>query len=380
MPELPAAWAAPGAAAPQVTTPVRAAPAQPEARVRTGLRPIPLRPLSALELIDGAIGAVRAVPAALLGWASILVVALALADFAFAWVFNAAVAAAARVHPLITTDMFGNTIVQYGRTSDAGTFGLVVVNAFMPIVSSGIAVTVVAGLIAEPVKRYVDGNGAPEPISQDREAGANRALIARLSLIAIVSSLPRVILLVLYALTTLAIANDPQSSVGAVLTPLTLVGVPICAWLTADWAVAAPVAALEGGRGFAALGRARRLASRGRWRTLWITVLTLVIALCVVGPLTICQYYIGSVHGVSGLLNGETVSGATYWWLVGYVVLAALAQALTAPFRAATATMLYVDRRFRREGLDIRIAWARVARTIGNGNGNRTGNGNGSGR
>jgi len=50
---------------------------------------------------------------------------------------------------------------------------------------------------------------------------------------------------------------------------LTLIGIPLCLWLTADWAVAAPVAALEGRRGFAALGRARKLASRGRWRTMW---------------------------------------------------------------------------------------------------------------
>jgi hypothetical protein len=177
-----------------------------------------------------------------------------------------------------------------------------------------------------------------------------------------------VILLVLYALAELAIVNDPQGSFGAALALLTLIGIPLCGWLTADWAVAAPVAALEGNRA-APLGRARRLASRGRWRTLWVTLLTLVIAVVVVGPLIICQYYIGSVDGVSGLLDGESVAGATYWWLVGYVVLVALSQVLTAPFRAATAAMLYVDRRFRREGLDIRIAWARVARSSGNGKG-----------
>ncbi len=367
MPELPAAWAAPGASAPKGTSPVRAAPTQPEVRGRTSLRPIPLRPLNALELIDGAIGAVRAVPTALLGWASLLVTALALADFAFTWVFDAAVAEAARVHPLITTDIFGTTIVRYGRTSDAGTFGLDVVNTFMPIVFSGIAVTVIAGLIAEPVKRYVDGDGTNStPTHRTPEA---RALVARLSLIALVASLPRLILLVLYAMTTLAIANDPQGGLGGVLALLTMVGVPICAWLTADWAVAAPVAALERTRGFAALGRSRRLAARGRWRTLWVTLLGLVIAMAVVVPLLICQYYIGSVHGVGDLLNGAPVAGATYWWLAGYIALVALAQVLTAPFRAATAAMLYVDRRFRREGLDIRIAWARVARSNGNGKG-----------
>ncbi len=45
-----------------------------------------------------------------------------------------------------------------------------------------------------------------------------------------------------------------------------------------------------------------------------------------------------------------------------YAVTYLLTLLLTTPYRAATATLLYVDRRFRREGLDIRIAWARLAR------------------
>jgi hypothetical protein len=182
--------------------------------------------------------------------------------------------------------------------------------------------------------------------------------------------LPRAILLALCALVTIAVVNDPNGSYGVFFVFLMLLGVPLCAWLTADWAVAAPVAALENAtKSFAALGRARRLASGGRWRTLWATLLTLVISSVVVGPLLICEYYIGSVHGVRDLLNGDPVSGATYWWLAGYIVVVALSLVLTAPFRAAVATMLYVDRRFRREGLDIRIAWARVARSIGSGKG-----------
>lgn len=362
MPEQPTAWTMPGTAVPEATTAIRAAPAPPEPRERTGLRPIPLRPLSVLELIDGAIGAVRSVPAALLGWATVLVAALALADFAFTWVFDAAVAAATRVHPLITTDIFGNTIVQYGRTGGTGTLGLVMVNALTPIVFSGIAVTSMAGLIAEPVNRYVDGAGAATA-TPTRPA---RKLVARLSLIAVVANLPRLILLVLYALTTLAIVNNSQSNVGVAMVFLNLFGLPLAAWLTAEWAVAAPVAALEDKRAFAALGRAHKLVSNGRWRTMWVMLLTLGIAVVVVAPLLICQYYIGSVHGVGDLFDGEAVSGVTYWWLVGYAVVVVVIQALTAPFRAAVATMLYVDRCFRREGLDIRIAWARIARSSGN--------------
>jgi hypothetical protein len=325
-----------------------------------------LRPLSVLELIDGAIGAVRSVPAALLGWASLVVVASALADFTLTWAFGAAVTAATRVHPLIQTDDLGNTVIQYGKTAGAGAFGVFVVRALMPIVLSGFAVTILAGLIAEPVKQYVDGatTAAPAQTNQTRD------LLRRLTTIAAVTTLPRAILLALCALVTLAVVNDPNGSYGVLFVFLTLLGVPLCAWLTADWAVAAPVAALENAtKSFAALGRARRLVSGGRWRTLWATLLTLIISSVVVGPLVICEYYIGSVHGVRDLLNGDPVSGATYWWLAGYVVVVALSLVLTAPFRAAVATMLYVDRRFRREGLDIRIAWARVARSIGSGKG-----------
>ena len=102
---------------------------------------------------------------------------------------------------------------------------------------------------------------------------------------------------------------------------------------------------------------------------MWVTLFTLGIAPIVVAPLLICQYYIGNVHGVSALLSGEAIPGSTYGWLAGSVAVIALRQVLTAPFRAATAAMLYVDRRFRREALDIRIGWARVARSNGNGKG-----------
>jgi len=44
------------------------------------------------------------------------------------------------------------------------------------------------------------------------------------------------------------------------------------------------------------------------------------------------------------------------------LILTAVVVLVSVPLRATTATMLYVDRRFRREGLDVRIAWARVAR------------------
>lgn len=363
---MPAAWAAPGAPAPEVTTAVRTVSVREgEAGVERIARPVPLRPLSVLELIDGAIGAVRAVPAAMLGWASVVVVASALADFVLTWLFDTAVASATRTHPVIITDDFGNTVVQYGRTQGAGTFGIFVVHALLPVVCSGIAVTILAGVFAEPIKRYVDGaaGAAPEPARQTRR------LIGRLTAIAAMTALPRLVFVGLYALATLLVVNDPQGGHGSAMAAFTIIVGPLCALLAADWAVAAPVAALEGARRLSALKRSRRLAATGRWRILWTTLLTLLMSAVVMIPLIICQYYIADAQGVRDLFDGDPVTGATYWWLAGYVIVLTLIQVLTAPYRAAVATMLYVDRRFRREGLDIRIAWARVARTVEAGKG-----------
>lgn len=366
MPELPAAWAAPGAPAPEITTVIRTASVRDaEAGVERIARPVPLRPLSVLELIDGAIGAVRAIPVALLGWTSLIVVGAALADFVLTWLFDAAVATATRTHAVITTDDSGNAYAQFGITQGAGTFGLFVVHALLPIVCSGFAVSILAGLLAEPIKQYVDGAAAPSPVPVRQ----TRQLIVRLSGLAAVTALPRAVFVALYAFATLLVVNDPQGGHGSVMALITFVGAPICLALIADWAIAAPVAALEGARGFSALSRSRKLVTAGRWRTLWSTVLTLTISVVVMIPLIICQYYIANTHGVRDLLNGAPVTGATYWWLAGYLVVLTLIQILTAPFRAALATMLYIDRRFRREGLDIRIAWARVARTIAAGKG-----------
>ncbi|MBS2962161.1 hypothetical protein KGA66_03830 [Actinocrinis puniceicyclus] len=365
MPELPTAWASPGAPAPEATRVLRAAdgrgPAAADERIA---RPVPLRPLSILELVDGAVGAVRTVPVTLLGWTSLLVVGAALVDFMLTWLFDSAVAAATRVHPVISTDELGSTFVEYGRTRGAGTFGVFVVHAALPIVCSGFAVTILAGLFAEPVKRYVDGAS-----SAGAGTGETRQRLGRLVALAAVTAFPRAVFVALYALATLLVVDDPQGGHGAAMAWITILCGPMCAVLTADWAVAAPAAALEDARRLSGLRRSHRLVTAGRWRVLWATSLTLLIATVTMLPLISCQYYIGSAFGVRDLLNGDPVPGTAYWWLAGYVLALTLVQVLTAPFRAAAAVMLYVDRRFRREGLDIRIAWARVARALTAGKG-----------
>lgn len=334
------------------------------------MRPIPLRPLGVLELLDGAIGAVRALGTGVIVRASAVAGVCALAGLSVLWAFDAAMKSAIRIHPLITTDDFGVTTVQYGQASHTAAFGVFAVSVLIPTVFCGFAATIVAGLLARPVKRYIDGEGGDGANGQ----GANGARpatpsIPRLCVLAAITALPRIVFTGLLVMLALAAANDPSGSYAGIYTLLILVGVPLCFWFTAQFAVAAPASVLEGLGPVSALRRGGKLVASGRWRVLWASLLTLAITTAVTISLIVLQYSIYYDHGLSALLNGDPVGASTYWWLAAEVVVVALFSVLTVPFRAAVAALLYVDRRFRREGLDIRIAWARVARANGGGKG-----------
>lgn len=380
------AWAAPAAPAP--APPVAAAsgapgaataagggsPAVPDGGVRglEGVRPIPLRPLTVLELLDGSIGAVRALSSGVVARVSAVAGVCALGGLGVLWAFDAAMRSAIRVHPVTTTDDFGVTTVQYGVADGASKFGIFVVSALIPLVFSGFAATVAAGFLARPVKEYIDGNrvaaaandGAPADNPSARSK-PRRMTLTRLSVLATVSMLPRVLFTGLLLLVALSSAGDPSGSYAGAYTLLILGGILVCCWLAAEMAIAAPAGVLEALGPSAALVRGRRLVSAGRWRVLWTSLLALGICTVLTVPLIVLQYNIFYRHGISDLLDGASVNASTYWWMAADVAVAVLVALLTVPFRAAVAAMLYVDRRFRREGLDIRIAWARVARANG---------------
>jgi hypothetical protein len=361
------------------------------ARGMEGVRPIPLRPLTVLELLDGSIGAVRALSSAVVTRVAVAAGVSSLAGLGVLWAFDATIRGAVRVHPLIRTDDFGVTTVQYGAAGGDAKFGIFVVSVLIPLVFSGFAATVAAGLLARPVKEYIDGNSAAPNAGNgaggngatgngaagngssahaaSAKPGTNVASLLRLCILATIAALPRVLFTGVLMLVAYSAANDQSGDYAGAYALLILGGLVLCLWLTAETAVAAPAAVLEGLGPASALGRGRRLISAGRWRVMWTSLLTLGISSVATISLIVLQYYIYYQHGISDLLDGASVDSSTYWWLTADVAVAVLLGVLTVPFRAAVAAMLYVDRRFRREGLDIRIAWARVARANGGGKG-----------
>jgi hypothetical protein len=313
--------------------------------------------MTVLELIDGAVGAVPSVPRFLLVRAALVTSAFGCVALALTWWFNRAVGTAVRAHPIWTSiGVFDDTEVHIAPSGGA-TFSLLTTEILIAVVCSGLAATVIAGLFAPSVKAYVDAEPA--------DAAALRAILrgrtARLFVLALIAALPRIALTVLFGLLTWTAVVNPATGVGPWYTLIALLlGVP-CYLLTATTAVAAPAAALEGIKVRAALRRSRRLAKHGMFRIAWACLLTLFIVAAATAALDAFDWQLRDVYGVGGQFAAVPGSPGFSWWLLVYVVVYLLTLLLTTPYRAATAVLLYVDRRFRREGLDIRIAWARLA-------------------
>jgi len=321
-------------------------------------RPIPLRPLSVLELIDGAVGAVPSVPRALLVRAAAVITGTAAAALALTWWFNRMIGSLVQANPSwISTDYFDDQTLNYAPSSGTR-ISLVTTEVLFAVVCSGFAATVLAGLFAPSVKAYVDA----EPVDSAQVRALLRGRTARLFALATFATLPRVVLVALFALITRLSAEQPGQGVGGWYFLICLCGLPLCFWFTSLTAVAAPAAALEGASFGAALRRSRRLAGRGMFRVGWTCLLTLLIAAGATLSLDVFGWQLRDKFGVGDQFAAVPGSPGFSWWLVAYLVTYLLTLLLTTPYRAATATLLYVDRRFRREGLDIRIGWARLAK------------------
>jgi hypothetical protein len=154
----------------------------------------------------------------------------------------------------------------------------------------------------------------------------------------------------------------------AVLTTLLqFLGLLLCLapgiWLWGIWAVSVPALMVENSTVRGALGRSRALVSGTFWRVWGIRALGALMVMFVGG-------FILAPFEIIGIVVDSDVfsaSGGSSHVPVLFVVLTAIGSAVsatfTAPVRAGIDSLLYVDLRMRKEGLDIALqqAAARVA-------------------
>ncbi len=125
-------------------------------------------------------------------------------------------------------------------------------------------------------------------------------------------------------------------------------------WLWGVWAVAAPALVIEGTSAFRALGRSFRLVSGEFWRTWGIRalgwVLTSVLGFFLMLPFEALAAAVSDYNPFSTSGSAPSYPTLFVWITAAGGLVSAL---FVGPITAAIDTLLYVDLRMRREGLDI---------------------------
>jgi hypothetical protein len=125
-------------------------------------------------------------------------------------------------------------------------------------------------------------------------------------------------------------------------------------WLWGVWAVVGPVLAVERTTAVGALGRSVHLVSGNFWRAWGVRalgwLLTTVLGLLVTVPFEVLAGLVSDFNPFD-TTNGTPAYPALFVWITAAGGL--VSALLVAPIGAAIDSLLYVDLRMRREGLDI---------------------------
>jgi hypothetical protein len=311
-----------------------------EPEVKPGI--IPLRPLGVGEILDGAISAIRRHPKVMLGVAALVGVVSAL--------LNAVVTLVAfrdleGIDPETATD---EEVLNAAAASVGGALASFAVLTVVTLIATGI-LTVAIG-------RAVLG----QPVSLGEAWQAARPYLLRLIGLSILSSL--VVFGVFFAgpIIGILIAVAGAEGLGIAVAVLGGIGGFVAAvFLYVKFALAAPALILERQRVIEAMRRSYRLVTGSWWRTLGILILAAVLAWIIGGIIQTPFSLLGM--GTSYYVPGADINAPSAADVAIASIGGIIASAVTLPFSAGVTTLLYVDRRMRREGLDIELARAASA-------------------
>lgn len=305
---------------------------------------IPLRPLGVGEILDGAISSIRAQPRIMLGLSALLAVITQVLVVPLTWLLLRDVGDTAFgfEEPTSPDEQFAFTA---SAVSAAG----------IQVVVTLVAALLLTGVLTVVVSRAVLG----QTISAGQAwAQARPRIPALLGVTGLVLLIELGVLLVGLGPGILAVAlNAP--TVALVLA--FLLGVPVAlglaVYLYVAFSLASPAIVLERRGVRASLRRSRQLVRGAWWRTFGILLLVNVIAQFLAGILSV-PFTVGTLL-VSYLTGGG--DGMNPYEILPLLVTALgtiVAAAVTWPFTAVSTALLYVDRRIRREGLDLELARA----------------------
>jgi hypothetical protein len=307
---------------------------------------IPLRPLGVGEILDGAVTTIRRNPGPMLGLSAIVAVLTQLLGVGLGYVLFQDVADIESLSPTASAGQILSAL--------AGVLGA----SAIVVIVTWIATVVLTGILTVVVSRAVLGE---QPTVGQAWAAARRRL-PRLLLLTIVYSLiwlAPFLVAVLAGVGSGLAGTDPDAAaaIGAVLG---LLAIPVAIWLYVRYVLSGPALMLESAPGDVArpvgvTGALRRSAElvRGSWWRLFGILLLILLISAIISQVISVPFALPAFF-----LEQEPTESQFLLTLVVSALGGVIAATITAPFTAAATALLYVDRRIRREGLDIELARA----------------------
>jgi hypothetical protein len=338
----PTSWGAPTSWGP---VPPAGYAAPPPAPPRPGV--VPLRPLGLGEILDGAVQTMRHNPRVMFGLAAIVSGLAAVVSTLLLLV---------GMTRLLTVDLSSDTL---DSADVAAAVSSGVVGFLVPATLQFLALSVLNGILIIAVSEAVIGHRPTvgEVLRRVGWAGAGRLMLLTLLTAAIGVLAVAVVAVPVVLLFLLAV---PAGAVATVIA-LPLIAA-IALTLTAKLAFAAPALLLEELGVGAALRRSWRLVVGSFWRVLGIMLLSAAIAWAASGLLQLPFSLLGQLVAVA--VTGGADGSATLAFSVSTAIAnlgSVLGAAVVAPFSAGVVSLLYIDLRIRREGLDVALARAAAA-------------------
>ena len=306
---------------------------------------IPLRPLGVGEILDGAVTTIRRNPAAMLGLSAVVAVVSQLLVLGASWLFLSDLTTADQLSSAATPDELLDAF--------SGSIAPLMVSSFV----MWIGTVFVTGVLTVVVGRAVLGENLTARQAWDAAKGR---LLRLLGLTVIYTAIWAGALIVIFAVGALAAVLGSDFAPAFVVIGI-VAAIPVCVWLYVRYALAGPSLILENtdaGNGeprpmgiIGALRRSAQLVRGSWWRVFGILVLVTVIV-WIITQVVAVPFNVPALVG--GGLNDNTSFGALAIGSLGGIV----AATITAPFSAAATALLYIDRRIRREGLDLELARA----------------------
>ena len=310
---------------------------------------IPLRPLGVGEILDGAISTMRAHPRSMIGFSALVAVAsqLLMVPLTYLLLRDAGDVAFQVDQPASTEDDFA-----FAASSISA--------AALTLLVTLVATLILTGILTVVVSRAVLGQRITtgEAWQQARPRlpalfGVTVLVFLIVLVVAIVGLGPGIVL---------AVASAP----GPLVAVAFVIGVPLflaaTVYLYVAFALAPPTVVLERQPVVASLRRSRALVKGAWWRTFGILLLVNVIAQILAGILSV-PFTIGALGAT--FFTGEDVNPYEIVPLLITAVGTIVAGAITWPFTAAATALLYVDRRMRREALDMQLTRAAGLAPVG---------------